>query len=80
MSAYQTRFSDGIGETIKAARAAEVARCVAAFEGDKTLTWCELLARFLQPVVDDAKIVCKAHGTYPRKDSRGTALRHSGRW
>jgi hypothetical protein len=80
VSPYETRLVPEIREAAAKARAAEVARCVSAFESDPTMTWTDLLLGYRPPIVEEAKRACMARGTYPRKDSRGVAHRHSGRW
>lgn len=80
MSAYETRLVPEIKAAAKAVRDAEVARVVAEFEGDLSVWWSDLLRAHRQPIVDEAKRVCTARGTYPRAKIGMDKKRHSGRW
>ena len=66
---YQTRFTDEIRAAAKAARDAEVGRCVKAFEGDDSATWLALNERYRPSIIEASKRVCKAHGTHPRRQA-----------
>jgi hypothetical protein len=79
VSAYETRLVPEIKAAAKAARDAEVARVVREFEGDLALWWSDLLLGHAQPIIDEAKRICAAHGTYPRAKIGMDKKRHSGR-
>lgn len=78
MSIYETRLVPEIKAAAKAARDAEVARCVRAFEGDTSTTWGELQEGYRQPVIDEAKRICTEHGTWPRKPDWYRDSKHCG--